>query len=108
MDMSLRQATCTSTETHREAPARYGSGLFLRYSGCGFLAASRRCSTGGLFCAYPMRGTVGANELANSAVTNAKIAADSVSLAKLGSDVGTVAVQSTQPSDTNVKLWIQI
>lgn len=34
--------------------------------------------------------------------------ADSVSLAKLGSDVGTVAVQSSQPSDTNVKLWIQI
>lgn len=53
-------------------------------------------------------GTVGTNELANSAVTNAKIAADSVSLAKLGSDVGTVAVQSTQPNDTNVKLWIQI
>lgn len=53
-------------------------------------------------------GTIGANELANSAVTNAKIAADSVSLAKLGSDVGTVAVQSAQPSDTNVKLWIQV
>lgn len=53
-------------------------------------------------------GTVGANELANSAVTNAKIAADSVSLAKLSSDVGTVAVQSKQPSDTNVRLWIQI
>ena len=41
-------------------------------------------------------------------ITGAKIAADSVSLAKLGSDVGTVAVQSSQPSDTNVKLWIQI
>lgn len=53
-------------------------------------------------------GTVGTNELASNAVTNAKIAADSVSLAKLGSDVGTVAVQSAQPSDTNVKLWIQI
>lgn len=53
-------------------------------------------------------GTVGANELASNAVTNAKIAADSVSLAKLGFDVGTVAVQSAQPSDTNVQLWIQI
>lgn len=53
-------------------------------------------------------GVVGVNELANSAVTNAKIAADAVTLAKLGSDVGTVAVQSAQPSDTNVKLWIQI
>lgn len=53
-------------------------------------------------------GTVGTNELASNAVTNAKIAADSVTLAKLGSDVGTVAVQSAQPSDTNVKLWIQI
>lgn len=35
-------------------------------------------------------------------------AAASVSLAKLGSDVGTVAVQSSEPSDTKVKLWIQI
>ena len=52
--------------------------------------------------------TVGTNELASNAVTNAKIAADSVSLAKLGSDVGTIAVQSKQPSDTNVRLWIQI
>lgn len=53
-------------------------------------------------------GTVGTNELASNAVTNVKIAADSVSLAKLGSDVETVAIQSKQPSDTNVKLWIQI
>ena len=53
-------------------------------------------------------GTVGANELLDGAVTNAKIAADSVSLEKLGSDVGTVAVQSSEPSDPNVKLWIQI
>lgn len=53
-------------------------------------------------------GTVGSNELANSAVTNAKIAADSVTLAKLGSDVGTVVVQSSRPSDPNVKLWIRI
>ena len=43
-------------------------------------------------------GAVGTSELASNAVT----------LAKLGSDVGTVAVQSSTPSDTNVKLWIQI
>lgn len=43
-------------------------------------------------------GAVGTSELASNAVT----------LAKLGSDVGTIAVQSSTPSDTNVKLWIQI
>lgn len=51
-------------------------------------------------------GTLSADRIPT--ITGAKIAADSVTLTKLGSDVGTVAVQSAQPSDTNVKLWIQI
>lgn len=42
------------------------------------------------------------------ATPTATVADDSVTLAKLGEDVGTVAVQSSTPSDTNVKLWIQI
>lgn len=33
---------------------------------------------------------------------------DSITLAKLASDVGTVAVQSSTPTDSNVKIWIQI
>lgn len=51
-------------------------------------------------------GTLSADRIPT--ITGAKIAADSVTLTKLGSDVGTVAVQSSEPSDTNVKLWIQI
>jgi hypothetical protein len=44
----------------------------------------------------------------DGSVTTAKLASNAVTLTKLGSDVGTVAVQSSTPSDTNVKLWIQI
>lgn len=46
--------------------------------------------------------------IADGSVTTAKLASNAVTLAKLGSDVGTVAVQSSTPSDTKVKLWIQI
>ena len=46
--------------------------------------------------------------IADGSITTAKLASDAVTLAKLGSDVGTIAVQSGTPSDTNVKLWIQI
>lgn len=52
--------------------------------------------------------SVTANEIATGAVGSSEIASDAVTLAKLGSDVGTIAVQSGTPSDTNVKLWIQI
>ena len=38
----------------------------------------------------------------------ATVAKDSITLAKLASDVGTVAVQSSTSTDSNVKIWIQI
>ena len=38
----------------------------------------------------------------------ATVAKDSITLAKLASDVGTVAVQSSTPTDSNVKIWIQM
>ena len=38
----------------------------------------------------------------------ATVAKDSITLAKLASDFGTVAVQSSTPTDSNVKIWIQI
>ena len=50
---------------------------------------------------------VSSAKIASSAVTSAKIANSAVTLTKLGSDVGTVVVSSTQPSDTHVKLWIK-
>lgn len=52
--------------------------------------------------------SVTANEIAAGAVGSSELASNAVTLAKLGSDVGTVAVQSSTPTDTNVKLWIQI
>ena len=51
--------------------------------------------------------TIAASIAANTVGTN-EITADAVTLAKLGSDVGTVMVQSAQPSDANVKLWVKI
>lgn len=72
--------------------------------------------------------TITATNIANSTITNAKMAANSINssnivdgtvtgtdlaantitLNNLGSDVGTVAVQSTEPTDSNVKIWVQI
>lgn len=72
--------------------------------------------------------TITATNIANSTITNAKmaensinsdnivdgtvtgtdLAADTVTLNNLATDVGTVAVQSTEPTDSNVKIWVQI
>lgn len=72
--------------------------------------------------------TITATNIANSTITNAKMAANSinssnivdgtvtgsdlaantVTLNNLAGDVGTVAVQSSQPTDSNVKIWVQI
>ena len=73
-------------------------------------------------------GTIVADDIANSTITTAKladssvnsakivdgsitgtdIAANTVSLTNLAEDVGTTAVQSSQPTDNNVVLWVQI
>lgn len=72
--------------------------------------------------------TITATNIANSTITNAKMAANSinssnivdgtvtgldlaantVTLNNLASDVGTIAVQSSRPTDSNVRLWIQV
>lgn len=72
--------------------------------------------------------TITATNIANSTITNAKmaensinssnivdrsvtgtdIATDTITLGNLASDIGTVAVQSSQPTDSNVKIWVQI
>ena len=52
--------------------------------------------------------TITATNIANSTITNAKMAANSITLNNLASDVGTVAVQRTEPTDSNVKIWVQI
>lgn len=43
-----------------------------------------------------------------SGVTATQLASGAATLAKLGSDVGTVAVQSAAPTDSHVKLWIKV
>lgn len=72
--------------------------------------------------------TITATNIANSTITNAKmavnsinssnivdgtvtgtdLAANTVTLSNLAGDVGTVAIQSTEPTDSNVKIWVQI
>ena len=42
------------------------------------------------------------------AAATATVADNSITLTKLASDVGTVAVQSSTPTDNNVKIWVQI
>lgn len=72
--------------------------------------------------------TITATNIANSTITNAKmaansinssnivdgsvtgtdIAADTITLGNLASDVGTIAVQSSTPTDSNVVMWVQV
>lgn len=51
---------------------------------------------------------VTANEIAANAVTASEIASGAVGLSELSSAVGTVAVQSSTPTDSHVKLWIKV
>lgn len=72
--------------------------------------------------------TITATNIANNTITNAKmaansinssniidgtivgadIAADTITLNKLNPEVGTVAVQTTQPTEDNVQIWVQL
>ena len=72
--------------------------------------------------------TITATNIANSTITNAKMAANSINssnivdgtitgtdlaantvrLYNLDTSVGTVAVQSTEPTDSKVKIWVQV
>lgn len=69
---------------------------------------SAKLATDAVTSAKIATNAVTADSIAAGAVGSSELASNAVTLAKLGSDVGTVAVQSSTPSDTNVKLWIQI
>ena len=49
-----------------------------------------------------------ASDIASGTFPTARIADGAVTAAKLGSDVGIVAVSATEPEDENVLLWIEI
>ena len=49
-----------------------------------------------------------ATTLAANSVTANEIASGAVGLSELSSAVGTVAVQSSTPTDSHVKLWIKV
>lgn len=51
-------------------------------------------------------GSVTTNKIYNEAVTTNKIGNGSVTNAKLATDVGTVYVGATEPTDTHVKIWV--
>lgn len=69
---------------------------------------SAKLATDAVTSAKIATNAVTSDGIAAGAVGSSELASNAVTLAKLGSDVGTVAVQSSTPSDTNVKLWIQI
>lgn len=52
--------------------------------------------------------SVNSNNIVNGTVTGTDLAANTITLNNLASDVGTVAVQSSQPTDSNVKIWVEI
>lgn len=52
--------------------------------------------------------SVNSSNIVDGTVTGTDLAANTVTLNNLASDVGTVAVQSSQPTDSNVKIWVQI
>lgn len=49
-----------------------------------------------------------ASEVTSGTFPTARIADGAVTAAKLGSDVGIVAVSATEPEDENVLFWIEI
>lgn len=52
--------------------------------------------------------SVDSENIVDGSVTGTDIAIDTVTLNNLAADVGTVAVQTEEPTDTNVKIWVQI
>ena len=52
--------------------------------------------------------SINSNNIVDGSVTGTDIAADTITLNNLAEDIGTVAVQTTEPTDSNVLLWVQI
>ena len=52
--------------------------------------------------------SINSSNIVDGTVTGADLAANTITLNNLADDVGTVAIQSTEPTDSNVKIWVQI
>ena len=52
--------------------------------------------------------SIDSDNIIDGSVTGTDIAIDTITLGNLASDIGTVAVQSTEPTDSNVKIWVEI
>jgi hypothetical protein len=52
--------------------------------------------------------SVNSSNIVDGSVTGTDIAADTITLGNLASDIGTIAVQSSTPTDSNVVMWIQL
>lgn len=52
--------------------------------------------------------SISSKNIVDGSVTGSDIAEDTVTLGNLANDIGTVAVQSTEPTDSNVKIWVQV
>ena len=52
--------------------------------------------------------SVNSSNIVDGSVTGTDIAADTITLGNLANDVGTIAVQSSTPTDSNVVMWVQV
>ena len=52
--------------------------------------------------------SISSKNIVDGSVTGSDIAEDTVTLGNLANDIGTVAVQSTEPTDSNIKIWVQV
>ena len=52
--------------------------------------------------------SISSKNIVDGSVTGSDIAENTVTLGNLANDIGTVAVQTTEPTDSNVKIWVQV
>ena len=52
--------------------------------------------------------SISSKNIVDGSVTGSDIAEDTVTLGNLANDIGTVAVQTTEPTDSNIKIWVQV
>lgn len=72
------------------------------------IITSAKIADGAVTTAKLADSSVNSAKIIDGSVTGTDIAANTVSLTNLAEDVGTTAIQSAQPTDNNVVLWVKI